>query len=92
MAEEKTVHEIAEEKRRAAQDELGKQQGSPENDRLIAALLRERSGLEAFGKTDRVAQIDEQLAHYGYKPEEKADAKKQAPQGRSAAPKQQAKD
>lgn len=57
-------------------------------EKMIAALLRERAGLEAFSKTDRVAQVDEQLAHYGYTPEEKPEARKQAPQGRSATPKQ----
>lgn len=92
MAEEKTSHEVAEEKRRAAQDELSRKQGSPENDRMIAALLRERAGLETQGKTERVKQVDEQLELRGYKPEEKADAKKQAPQGRSATPPKQTKD
>lgn len=58
------------------------------DDRMIAALLRERDGLVAQGKTERVAQVDEQLAHYGYTPEEKPEARKQAPQGRSATPKQ----
>lgn len=93
MAEEKSAHEVAEEKRRAALAELSSKQGSPQNDRMIAALLRERAGLETQGKTDRVGQVDEQLELHGYKPEEKADAKKQAPQGRAATPpKQQTKD
>lgn len=74
------------------------------NERMIAALLRERSGLASQGKTDRVAQVDEQLKFYGYEPAEtpaeespaeapveKADPKKQAPQGRSAKPQQQTK-
>jgi len=60
---------------------------------MIAALLREREGFERTANTERLAQIDKQLAHYGHKPEEKPDPKKQAPQGRSATPsKQQTKD
>jgi hypothetical protein len=61
------------------------------DERMIAALLRERAGLAGQGKTDRVAQVDEQLKFYGYESEEKPDPKKQAPQGRSAQPKQQTK-
>lgn len=62
------------------------------DDRMIAALLRERDGLVAQGKTERVAQVDEQLALRGYTPEEKPEARKQAPQGRSATPPKQTKD
>lgn len=32
----------------------------------VSALLREREGYVAKGLTDRVRQVDEQLAHYGY--------------------------
>ena len=32
---------------------------------MIAALKRERAGYLARGLTDRVRQVDEQLAHYG---------------------------
>lgn len=63
------------------------QPGSPRNDKMIAALLRERSGYESQGKDDRVAQVDEQLVHYGYEPEAKP-ARKQPPQGRSTKPQQ----
>lgn len=38
------------------------------NDNMIAGLLRERAGYEARGLDDRVAGVDEQLAHYGHKP------------------------
>lgn len=55
------------------------------DDRMIAALLRERAGYEAVGKADRVAQVDEQLVHYGYQPDG-ASARKRPPQGRSARP------
>lgn len=41
------------------------------NERMIAALLRERDGLARQGKTDRVALVDEQLQFYGYEPAEK---------------------
>lgn len=61
----------------------------PRNDRMIAALLRERAGLEALGKTDRVGQVDEQLAYYGYE-REAVDPRRQPPQGRSATPTQTA--
>ena len=68
----------------------------------VAALLRERAGLEAVGKTDRVALVDEQLRLHGYTPkgvkaegdegkskdEGKAAARKQPPQGRSTRPQQ----
>jgi hypothetical protein len=50
----------------------------------IAALLRERSGYELAGRKDRVAQVDEQLAALGVKPE----AKRQPPKGRSSRPRQ----
>jgi hypothetical protein len=39
-------------------------------DTMIAALLRERAGLVQRGLTERVAQVDEQLAHRGYTPED----------------------
>jgi hypothetical protein len=35
---------------------------------MIAALLREREGLEQQGNDERVAQVDEQLALHGYTP------------------------
>jgi hypothetical protein len=35
------------------------------NDNMIAALKRERIGYVRRGLTDRVRQVDEQLAHYG---------------------------
>jgi hypothetical protein len=47
---------------------------------LIAALLRERSGYLLAGRTDRAAQVDEQLAAYGYKA---PDPKREPPKGRS---------
>lgn len=36
------------------------------NDSMIAALRRERESYERRGLTDRVALVDEQLAHYGW--------------------------
>lgn len=35
-------------------------------DKNVAALLRERASLETRGLTDRVAQVDKQLAALGY--------------------------
>lgn len=46
---------------------------------MIAALLREREGYARRGLTERVAQVDEQLEHYGYE-----DPERQAPKGRTA--------
>lgn len=37
-------------------------------DRMVAALLRERDAYVRQGKPDRVAQVDEQLALRGYSP------------------------
>jgi hypothetical protein len=70
------------------------------DDKMIAALLRERVGFERANNEGRLEQIDEQLKHYGYEapadsesPKAPAgDPKKQAPQGRSAKPQQTAKD
>lgn len=74
---------------------------SDKNEKVIAGLLRERDALTATGKTERVAQVDEQLKIYGYSfPEEKAaekppaegksqgDPKQRAPQGRSTEQRQ----
>lgn len=60
----------------------GKRTGTGKDERMIAALLREREGLAAAGKHDRIAQVDEQLQHYGHDP--KADARTRLPEGRSA--------
>jgi hypothetical protein len=57
------------------------------NENMIAALLRERAGYEAQGKTDRVRQVDKQLEHYGYSPEQDD---KDGPQGRTTPPQQTA--
>lgn len=58
------------------------------NDRMIAALLRERDGCQRRGLDDRVAQIDDQLAFHGYVPEDEsdpaADAVTEEPAGRTA--------
>jgi hypothetical protein len=52
------------------------------DDRMIAALLREREGYVRRGLDDRVAQVDEQLAHYGHQPE--AEDRTTPPSGRTA--------
>lgn len=57
------------------------------NNSMIAALLRERDGYVRRGLDDRVAQVDEQLQHHGYKPEPDED---DGPQGRTAPPQQTA--
>ncbi|WP_326597753.1 hypothetical protein [Streptomyces sp. NBC_01803] len=51
------------------------------DERMIAALQRERAGYAARGLDDRVRQVDEQLAHYGYEPDPE-----DGPQGRTAPP------
>ena len=57
------------------------------DERMIAALLREREGYKRRGLDDRVRQVDEQLQHYGHKPEpDESDG----PQGRTAPPQQTA--
>lgn len=73
----------------------GKRADVKPNEKMIAALLRERAGLVAQGKDERVAQVDEQLVHYGYRPDGgksdedgKQAARKQVPQGRSSKPQQ----
>lgn len=49
------------------------------DEQMIAALKRERATYVARGLDDRVAQVDEQLAHYGYEGGEE-----KAPQGRKS--------
>lgn len=45
----------------------------PRDENMIAALKRERAGYVARGMDERVAEVDEQLKHYGYeKPAEEA--------------------
>ncbi|GAA3374722.1 hypothetical protein [Streptomyces racemochromogenes] len=58
-----------------------------EDHKMVAALLREREGYVRRGQDERVAQVDEQLAHYGY---ERAADEQQAPGGRSAPPQETA--
>lgn len=48
---------------------------------MVAALLRERDAYERQGRDDRVRQVDEQLAHYGYEPEQVNES--DGPQGRT---------
>lgn len=49
---------------------------------MVAALLRERETYVRRGQDDRIRQVDEQLAHYGYEPEQ-AEAS-EGPQGRTS--------
>lgn len=49
------------------------------SDTMIEALLRERAGYDRRGDQERVRQVDEQLAHYGY----------EQPQGRTSTGGQQ---
>jgi len=60
----------------------------PRDENMIAALLRERAGYEAQGKTARVEQVNEQLAHHGYDPDETDE--NAGPEGRTAPPRQSA--
>lgn len=52
------------------------------DEKMIAALQRERTAYVARGDTDRVRQVDEQLKHYGYDAD--AAGAEQVPQGRTA--------
>lgn len=52
------------------------------DENMIAALKRERAGYVARGLDGRVAEVDEQLTHYGYEPTAATDDKG-APKGRT---------
>jgi hypothetical protein len=54
-------------------------------DPMVAALLRERAGYVQHGKTDRVAQVDEQLKLRGHDPDSSGEARTSSP--RSQPPK-----
>jgi hypothetical protein len=55
------------------------------DENMIAGLRRERVGYVARGDAARVAQVDEQLAHYGYEPEQDAATDTDGgPKGRTA--------
>lgn len=65
------------------------------DDRMIAALLRERDGYLARGQKDRAALVDEQLSLRGYEPPAderpadtgpEADPATAAPRGRGGRP------
>lgn len=65
------------------------------NEKMVAALRRERAALQSQGKDERVAQVDEQLKFYGDNESsgksddsKKPETRKQAPQGRSTRPQQ----
>jgi hypothetical protein len=58
------------------------------DDNMIAALKRERASYVARGMDDRVAQVDEQLAHYGHEPSKKSQTDEE-PQGRQTPDAQQ---
>jgi hypothetical protein len=55
------------------------------NENMIAGLLTERAGYEARDLPDRVALVDEQLEHYGYR--EAAEQRAAASQGEAEPPK-----
>ncbi len=60
---------------------------------MIAGLLREREAYVRSDNTERVAQVDEQLKHYGYTGDdpgaEQATGMAATPQGRTATGDQQ---
>jgi hypothetical protein len=56
------------------------------DERMIAALRRERAAYVARGNEDRVRQVDEQLKHYGAEPEA---VEETGPAGRSGLGAQQ---
>jgi hypothetical protein len=51
---------------------------APQQDPMIAALLRERDGYVTRGLTDRVEQVDEQLALRGHVQDPRSEPPKQA--------------
>ena len=53
-----------------------------QQERLVAALKRERAGYVAAGKTERVEAVDAELERLGAKADESS-SRKQAPQGRT---------
>lgn len=62
------------------------------DEKMVAALLREREAYVRAGKDDRVASVDKSLEFYGYKVDKKEE-KKEAPvqrrsveESRSTAP------
>lgn len=57
-----------------------------DNEKMVAALLRERTAYKQAGKDDRVKQVDDQLKLYGYKSESTAEVRRTPPQGRSERP------
>ena len=63
------------------------------DENMIAALKRERATYVAQGEPDRVAQVDEQLKHYGYDGEQDATVDPAGgPAGRTAAADQRTAD
>lgn len=56
------------------------------NENMIAALRREREVYVSRGEDERVAQVDEQLRHYGYDTQADPDT---GPQGRTSQAGQQ---
>jgi hypothetical protein len=66
--------------------------GTQPDDDYIRALLEERHGYEVYGRDDRVAQVDEQLAlrGYGAAVAARAAAKPKTSRGRGSKPQQTA--
>ncbi|MFF9582494.1 hypothetical protein [Streptomyces achromogenes] len=58
------------------------------NENMIAALKRERAIYVDAGDEDRVRQVDESLAHYGY--DVAGESEQDGPQERGTAPQQTA--
>ncbi|MFI6700315.1 hypothetical protein ACIBJC_15280 [Streptomyces sp. NPDC050509] len=57
---------------------------STRNETMVAALRRERAAYRSQGKSERVAQVDEQLRLLGHDPDE-TDSGSVAPEGRTPA-------
>lgn len=66
--------------------------GTQPHDQYVAALLEERRGYETYGRADRVAEVDEQLALRGYEAagEARAKAAPKSARGRGSKPQQTA--
>lgn len=66
--------------------------GTQPDDQYVAALLEERRGYETYGRADRVAEVDEQLALRGHQAagEARAVAQPKTARGRGGKPQQTA--
>jgi hypothetical protein len=88
VADEKFVDQAALAEQKRADAGVGTQS----EDAYVDALLVEREGYARYGRADRVAEVDEQLALRGYKAagEARAAAAPKVARGRGSRPQQTA--